>query len=73
MFILKSTNGKIKGIKFDINNNIRLFLSDGDFIDIDMQNTKEDDFIKKIKEIDESISDDFLKKIYNFKHDRKEV
>ena len=73
MFILKSTNGKIKGIKFDINNNIRLFLSDGDFIDIYMQNTKEDDFIKKIKEIDESISDDFLKKIYNFKHDRKEV
>jgi hypothetical protein len=73
MFILKSTNGKIKGIKFDINNNIRLFLSDGDFIDIDMQNTEEDDFIKKIKEIDESISDDFLKKIYNFKHDRKEV
>lgn len=73
MFILKSTNGKIKGIKFDINNNIRLFLSDGNFIDIDMQNTEEDDFIKKIKEIDESISDDFLKKIYNFKHDRKEV
>lgn len=73
MFILKSTNGKIKGIKFDINNNIKLFLSDGDFIDIDMQNTEEDDFIKKIKEIDESISDDFLKKIYNFKHGRKEV
>lgn len=73
MFILKSTNGKIKGIKFDINNNIRLFLSDGDFIDIDMQNTEEDDFIKKIKEIDETISNDFLKKIYNFKHDRKEV
>lgn len=73
MFILKNTNGKIKGIKFDINNNIRLFLSDGNFIDIDMQNTEENDFIKKIKEIDENISDDFLKKIYNFKHDRKEV
>ena len=27
MSVLENTNGKIKGIKFDINNNIKLFLS----------------------------------------------
>ena len=66
MSVLENTNGKIKGIKFDINNNIKLFLSDGDVVDICLKNTTEDDFIKRIRKSDENISDEFLKKIYNF-------
>ncbi len=58
--------------KFDINNNIRLFLSDGDVVDISLEKTTEDDFIKRIRKIDENISDEFLKRIYNFKNGRKE-
>lgn len=72
MSVLENTNGKIKGIKFDINSNIKLFLSDGDVVDICLKNTTEDDFIKRIRKIDENISDEFLKKIYNFKNGRKE-
>ena len=72
MSVLENTNGKIKGIKFDINNNIKLFLFDGDVVDICLKNTTEDDFIKRIRKIDENISDEFLKKIYNFKNGRKE-
>ena len=72
MSVLENTNGKIKGIKFDINNNIKLFLSDGDVVDICLKNTTEDDFIKRIRKIDENISAEFLKKIYNFKNGRKE-
>jgi hypothetical protein len=72
MSVLENTNGKIKGIKFGINNDIRLFLSDGDVVDIQLDKTTEDDFIKRIKEIDENISDEFLKKIYNFKNGGKE-
>ena len=55
MSVLENTNGKIKGIKFDINNNIKLFLSDGDVVDICLKNTTEDDFIKRIRKIDENI------------------
>ena len=72
MSVLENTNGKIKGIKFDINNNIKLFLSDCDFVDICLEKTTEDDFIKRIRKIDENISDEFLKRIYNFKNGRKE-
>ena len=72
MSVLENTNGKIKGIKFDINNNIKLFLSDGDVVDICLEKTTEDDFIKRIRKIDENISDEFLKGIYNFKNGRKE-
>ena len=68
MFVLENTNGKIKGIKFGINNDMRLFLSDSDVVDIQLDNLTEDDFCKKMREIDENISDDFLKKIYNFKN-----
>ena len=68
MSVLENTNGKIKGIKFDINNNIKLFLSDGDVVDICLEKTTEDDFIKRIRKIDENISDEFLKRIYNFKN-----
>lgn len=67
MFVLDNTNGKIKGIKFGINNDMKLFLSDGDAIDIQLDNITEDAFFKKMREIDENISDDFLKKIYNLK------
>jgi hypothetical protein len=72
MSVLENTNGKIKGIKFGINNDIRLFLSDGDVVDIQLDKTTEDGFIKRIREIDENISDEFLKKIYNFKNGGKE-
>lgn len=71
MFVLENTNGKIKGIKFGINNDMRLFLSDSDVVDIQLDNLTEDAFCKKIREIDENISDDFLKKIYNFKNGGK--
>ena len=71
MFVLENTNGKIKGIKFGINNDMRLFLYDSDVIDIQLDNLTEDDFCKKMREIDENISDDFLKKIYNFKNGGK--
>lgn len=67
MFVLDNTNSKIKGIKFGINNDMKLFLSDGDAIDIQLDNITEDAFFKKMREIDENISDDFLKKIYNLK------
>lgn len=67
MFVLDNTNGKIKGIKFGINNDMKLFLSDGDAVDIQLDNITEDAFFKKMREIDENISDDFLKKIYNLK------
>lgn len=67
MFVLDNTNGKIKGIKFGINNDMKLFLSDGDAIDIQLDDITEDAFFKKMREIDENISDDFLKKIYNLK------
>ena len=71
MFVLENTNGKIKGIKFGINNDMKLFLSDGDAIDIQLDDITEDAFFKKMREIDENISDDFLKKIYNFKNGGK--
>lgn len=71
MFVLENTNGKIKGIKFGINNDMRLFLSDSDVVDIQLDNLTEDAFCKKMREIDENISDDFLKKIYNFKNGGK--
>ena len=71
MFVLDNTNGKIKGIKFGINNDMKLFLSDGDAIDIQLDDITEDAFFKKMREIDENISDDFLKKIYNFKNGGK--
>jgi hypothetical protein len=67
MFVLDNTNGRIKGIKFGINNDMKLFLSDGDAIDIQLDDITEDAFFKKMREIDENISDDFLKKIYNLK------
>lgn len=66
MFVDENTNGKIKAIRFNINNDIRLFLKDGDYIDISLEN--EDDFVKKVKEIDETISDIFLKKVYEIGH-----
>jgi hypothetical protein len=72
MSVLENTNGKIKGIKFGINNDMRLFLSNGDVVDIQLDKTTEDGFIKRIREIDENISDEFLKKIYNFKNGGKE-
>ncbi len=72
MSVLENTNGKIKGIKFGINNDMRLFLSDGNVVDIQLDKTTEDGFIKKIREIDENISDEFLKRIYNFKNGGKE-
>lgn len=72
MFVLENTNGKIKGIKFGINNDMRLFLSNGDVVDIQLDKTTEDGFIKRIRDIDENISDEFLKKIYNFKNGCKE-
>lgn len=72
MFVLENTNGKIKGIKFGINNDMRLFLSNGDVVDIQLDKTTEDGFIKRIRDIDENISDEFLKKIYNFKNGGKE-
>jgi hypothetical protein len=68
MFVDENTNGKIKAIRFNINNDIRLFLKDGDYIDISLEN--EDDFVKKVKEIDETISDIFLKKVYEIGHKR---
>lgn len=68
MFVNENTNGKIKAIRFNINNDIRLFLKDGDYIDISLEN--EDDFVKKVKEIDETISDIFLKKVYEIGHKR---
>lgn len=71
MFVLDNTNGKIKGIKFGINNDMKLFLSDGDAIDIQLDNITEDAFFKKMREIDENISDDFLKKIYYLKNGGK--
>ena len=40
MSVLENTNGKIKGIKFDINNNIKLFLSDGDVVDMFRKNNR---------------------------------
>ena len=72
MFVSDSTNGKIKGIKFCINNIMRLFLSNDDVIDIQLDNTTKDDFFKKMRKIDENISDDFVEKIYNFSNGRKE-
>lgn len=72
MFVSDNTNGKIKGIKFCINNIMRLFLSNDDVIDIQLDNTTKDDFFKKMREIDENISDDFVEKIYNFSNGRKE-
>lgn len=72
MSVLENTNGKIKGIKFGINNDMRLFLSNGDVVDIQLDKTTEDGFIKRIRDIDENISDEFLKKIYNFKNGGKE-
>lgn len=68
MFVDENTNGKIKAIRFNINNDIRLFLKDGDYIDISLEN--ENDFVKKVKEIDETISDIFLKKVYEIGHKR---
>ena len=72
MSVLENTNGKIKGIKFDINNNIKLFFFFFYVVDICLEKTTEDDFIKRIRKIDENISDEFLKRIYNFKNGRKE-
>lgn len=68
MFILNNTNGKIKGVKFGINNDMKLFLTDGDTVEISLENTDIEDFIKKVKDIDENISDEFLRKLYDFKN-----
>jgi hypothetical protein len=67
MFILNNTNGKIKGVKFGINNIMTMFLTDGDSVDISLKDNTLEDFILKIKDIDESISEDFLKRLYGFK------
>lgn len=72
MFVLENSNNKIKGIRFGINNDIKLFLTDGDVIEIQLSKITEEDFIKTIKNIDDGISNDFLKNIYNFKNDKKE-
>lgn len=68
MFILNNTNGKIKGVKFGINNDMKLFLTDGDTVEISLESTDIEDFIKKVKDIDENISDEFLRKLYGFKN-----
>ncbi len=68
MFILNNTNGKIKGVKFGINNDMKLFLTDGDTVEISLENTDIEEFIKKVKDIDENISDEFLRKLYDFKN-----
>ena len=68
MFILNNTNGKIKGVRFGINNDMKLFLTDGDTVEISLENTDIEDFIKKVKDIDENISDEFLRKLYDFKN-----
>lgn len=68
MFILNNTNGKIKGVRFGINNDVKLFLTDGDTVEISLENTDIEDFIKKVKDIDENISDEFLRKLYGFKN-----
>lgn len=68
MFILNSTNGKIKGIKFGINNVMKLFLTDGDTVEISLEDNDIENFIKTVKEIDDNISEEFLRKLYGFKN-----
>lgn len=68
MFILNSTNGKIKGIKFGINNVMKLFLTDGDTVEISLKDNDIENFIKTVKEIDDNISEEFLRKLYGFKN-----
>lgn len=73
MFVLGNTNGKIKGIRSDINNDMRLFLSDGDSISISLETSTEEDFIRIVRDIDDGISEEFLKQVYNhFKNGGKE-
>lgn len=73
MFVLGNTNGKIKGIRSDINNDMRLFLSDGDSINISLETSTEEDFIRIVRDIDDGISEEFLKQVYNhFKNGGKE-
>ena len=73
MFVLDNTNGKIKGIRSDINNDMRLFLSDGDSISISLETSTEEDFIRIVRDIDDGISEEFLKQVYNhFKNGGKE-
>lgn len=68
MFILNNTNGKIKGVKFGINNYMKLFLTDGDTVEISLEDNDIENFIKTVKDIDNNISENFLKKLYDFKN-----
>lgn len=73
MFVLGNTNGKIKGIGSYINNDMRLFLSDGDTMVISLETNTEDDFVRIVRDIDDGISEEFLKQVYNhFKNGGKE-
>ena len=52
---------------------MRLFLSDGDVVSISLETTTEDDFVRTVRDIDDGISEDFLRKAYNhFKNGGKE-
>lgn len=68
MFILNNTNGKIKGVKFGINNYMKLFLTDGDTVEISLEDNDIENFIKTVKDIDNNISEIFLRKLYDFKN-----
>lgn len=68
MFILNNTNGKIKGVKFGINNYMKLFLTDGDTVEISLEDNDIENFIKTVKDIDNNISENFLRKLYDFKN-----
>lgn len=68
MFILNNTNGKIKGVKFGINNYMKLFLTDGDTVELSLEDNDIEDFIKTVKDIDNNISEEFLRKLYGFKN-----
>lgn len=68
MFILNNTNGKIKGVKFGINNYMKLFLTDGDTVEISLEDNDIENFIKTVKDIDNNISEEFLRKLYGFKN-----
>jgi hypothetical protein len=52
---------------------MRLFLSDGDTMVISLETNTEDDFVKIVRDIDDGISEEFLKQVYNyFKNGGKE-
>lgn len=63
--LLENTNGKIRGIRSGINNDMKLFLTDGGTVSIPLETTTEEDFIRIVKEIDGGVEEDFLRKLYN--------